>query len=491
MYRSARPPLALLVLLAPALSIGCGASSMMSGDVGVTPGGSQDINYAREVIEGGGIPAADQFTAEGLFSQHDLPLDGPDCEEVLCPRTAATPFEPVDGSGPRMLVQLGFGTAVTAENFERRPLDLAVAVDISGSMSGDSKLEAVKAALSTMVDQLNEGDQLALVAFDDHASVRQPLTVMDEAGRRQMKDEIGRLHPGGGTDIEAGLSLAYGLLAPDAGAAGIEHRVMLLTDAQPNVGSTGVESFVGMTRYYGEAGIGVSVFGVGLDMGTELANAISHTRGGNYFFLQTRDDIEQVFDTEFDYMVSPIAYDLAVELTPVEGLQFAEGYGAPVDGDLHSVSLGASTLFLSARDGGIGATLVGDLPVSPGSKLADFSLSYTTLDGDVRTDEALVGYAGGTELGGQHVDADDEGVYKMAGLVDEYLALQAGATFCTGELDRVAAIGQIQAARDHLDAIATLLDNPLVRDEVALMEALQANVSARSPQCQSEDAYLY
>jgi len=89
------------------------------------------------------------------------------------------------------------------------------------------------------------------------------------------------------------------------------------------------------------------------------------------------------------------------------------------------------------------------------------------------------------------VDADDEGVYKMAGLVDEYLALQAGASFCRGELERVAAIGQIQAAQDHLDAIATLLDNPPIRDEVGLMDALQANVSARNPQCQSEDSYLY
>lgn len=482
-----RSPALLLLLLA-----GCGSSAnMASGAFGVTPGGSQDINYARDVIEAGGIPAQDQFTAEGLFSQHDLPLSGEECHEILCPRAKATPFDPVDGSGERMLVQLGFGTVVTAENFERRPLDVAVAVDISGSMEDSHKLDDVKTALGVMVDQLDASDRMALVAFDDNPDVRQESLVMDADGREKMHRTIDALQPQGGTNIEAGLLAAYEQVALEASAPGIEHRVMLMTDAQPNEGDTSVTSFRGMTAYYAEAGIGISVFGVGLDMGTELANAISHTRGGNYFYLADREDISRVFDTEFDLIVSPIAYDLDVTVTPAEGMAFAESYGAPVDGDIHTVAMGASTLFLAARDGGIGATLSGALPQEGGEKIAEFEMSYVTLDGETRHDSLRVGWDGGILISGQEVEADDVGVYKMAGLADEYLALMGAADACAGRLDKHAALLRIEAALEHVQELTTRLEDAPLSDEVQLLDQLATNLSAERPACQPEDAYGY
>lgn len=474
------------------LLTGCADYALSGKGLGVTPGGSQDNAYAREIVENGGIPRREHFTAEGIFSEHDLPLPGDGtCAEILCPAAAATPFSPVDGTGEQALVQLGFDTVLAADTFERRPLNVAVAVDVSGSMS-DGKLDAVKDALGVMIDQLHDGDQMALVSFSDEARTVRGATVMDEAGKRDMRAAVARLDERGGTDIEAGLALAYGHVAPDAGASGVEHRVLLFTDAQPNVGGTGLDTFLGMARYYSEAGIGLSLFGVGLDMGTELADALSKTRGGSYHFLAEHDDIRRVFDDEFDYLMTPVAYDLDVEVTPAEGVALYAGWGAPVDGEADRVQIGASTLFLSARDGGMGVSLVSEGALVAGAPLATFDLSFETPDGAVVNDTLEVAWHGGAMLGEHEVSADAEGVYKMAGLVDEFLAFTAGADFCGGTLDAAAADARMVAAAEHLATIAAALEDAPIDADRVLVERLVENLrDGGENACAIADRYVY
>ena len=42
-----------------------------SSGMGATPGGAQDISYARDRIKAGEVPHPATFTPEGLFSEHD------------------------------------------------------------------------------------------------------------------------------------------------------------------------------------------------------------------------------------------------------------------------------------------------------------------------------------------------------------------------------------------------------------------------------------
>jgi Ca-activated chloride channel homolog len=484
-------------LAAAAMLVGGGCADMsLAGDVGVTPGGSQDIRYARDLIAAGQIPAAEHFTAEGLFSEHDLPLDGEECGQTLCPRAAASWTDPVGDIGPEMLIQLGFGTNVTADNFQRRPLNLALAVDISGSMGSGDKMPSTREALHTMVDQLDSGDRMALVAFDDTATLLQARTVMDAAGRAAMHNTIDGLGPQGGTCIECGMQKAYDQVAPHAGDGDIEDRVMLFTDAQPNVGATGLNSFLGMARYYAEADIGLSAFGVGLDLGSELVSELTKVRGGNAFYLADADAIAKIFDEEFDFIVSPIAYDLQVQVDAGEAMEFAAAYGAPLDDPAPEIDFGASTLFLSKRKGGIGVTLrhadggpfYNDTP-APG--LATFHMTYETIEGDIKEDTVEVSYEGGATIVEQWVPADDLGVYKMSVLLDEYLALMAGARFCQGVLPQQEAEGQVKDAQKRLLAVSNHLTDAPLQAEVALMEQLLTNVQGGSGNCAPEDYYYY
>jgi len=480
------------------LAAGIGCADMSLGgapDLGVTPGGSQDLRYAREIIIAGGIPAAEHFTAEGLFSEHDLPLSGEECHDILCPRAAAAWTDPVGAAAPQMLVQLGFATNVDPESFQRPPLNLALCVDISGSMSSDNKMPATHAALHVLVDQLDEQDTLALVAFDNNAYLREPMTVMDEQGRDKLHHAIDQLSPQGSTDIEGGMALAYEQVVPGAGDPKVGDRVMLFTDAQPNTGPTDINSFLGITQHFAEQEIGLSVFGVGLDLGTELAAAMSSIRGGNYFYLADEQAIRTIFDDEFDFMVTPVAYDLEVRIATAAGMELADAYGFPGVAPGEDIEFGATTLFFSNRSGGMGVALrtaADTLDVYDGMALAAFDLSYLTAGNlELVENELEVGWHGGAIIAGEVTDADDLGVYKMGGLVDEYLALMAGARFCQGDASQDAAIEDARDAAERLRAMATHLEDKPLHNEASLMFKLADNIAGGHENCAPADTHQY
>lgn len=441
---------------------------------GVTPGGAQDVGLARDIIAQGGVPTSGTFTAEGLFSEHDLPLPEQACAEVLCPATSSMVTSPVDGSGEQLLVQLGFHTKYENEPFERLPLDLAVVVDVSGSMSADEKMDSTKAALQTLVTQLDERDRVSLVRFNHDSHVVLPLTAMDEAGISALEGGIRDLFPDGSTSIEAGLLDGYAELEPLEADPTRSRRVMLFTDALPNVDSTEPTSFLGIVRSRADQGIGISVFGVGMSLGAELATEISETRGGNSFYLLDAEAIRAIFDENFGLIVTPVAYDLVVHVGPVAGYEVSRSWGVPVDGPTGGAELSASTLFLSEGGGGMGLSFVatgGGLPEG-GDPVALFDLQYLENDGDLITDELFVS--------ANPEPAD--GVRKMAALVDEVLGLEGGATFCEGELTRAEAEERALAAAAHLASTAEALGgDPDLYEEASLMEQLADNLSGQGP----------
>lgn len=454
-----------------ALSTACDA-----GAFGVSPGGAQDIALARELIEGGGVPDASLFTAEGLFSQHDFdaPVTTP-CVERLCPRGSIARVEPIDGSGEQLLVHLALDTNI--EQFEREDLNLALVVDISGSMLGE-KLDATKLALHTIVDQLDQDDRLTLVSFSDDARVEVPSTITDASGRELLHAAITDLEVEGATNIEAGLELGYGSVEAHAdGFGGHEDRVMLFTDAQPNVGATGSESFLGLVRDAADQGMGTSVFGVGLDLGAELAREISEVRGGNSFYFDA-ERITTVFEDEFDYIVSPVAYQLRFSVRPSMGFEFAGTYGTPdadADGE---VDFSVATGFLSSRGGAMAVMLDGDLSqVEDGQPVITFSLEYQTVDGEILSETFEVAWLGGDLPISEHGRADHAGSAKLAVLLDEYLALEAGSLFCGGALTEAEALARIDEAASRLDGMAELLGDDPLQDEANLMRKLAENVA--------------
>lgn len=445
---------------------------------GATPGGAQDIGYARQVIENGGVPPESSITVEGLFSEHDLPIGGATCNERLCLNSAVAITDLFVEKEIRAFLQIGLGSNIDLSTFHRNSLNLGVVVDRSGSMCGE-KMEAVITALKKLVDNLNEEDVLSIVIFDDIVDVILEPTHVDDRGR--INSIIDReIVCRGSTDIESALRRGFEIVN-SLEEQGLDRRVMLFTDALPNTGRTDEDSFVSLVTRYAEEGVGISVFGVGVDFGHELIDAITHAPGGNYFFLEDADKIAKVFDEDFDLMVTPIAYNLKVSAVPAQNFSLSDVHGVPGWDDSSSgkFEINLATVFISRNRGAIVVELKPEAEINPGEMIASVELKYSEqFEGQVKVTNLDVRYEGedvfdpsissyyqpvsvrkvtallNLALGMKEVcrlyhDGDVEGASRMAGELVEYFRAEVEAV---GGDDMEEELALVEKLKDNINS---------------------------------------
>jgi Ca-activated chloride channel homolog len=400
---------------------------MVTGSLRVAQGGTRDINFFRGEAQQERIPHPDTFTAEGLFGGYDLQLPGTTpCGQLFCLIGEAGPVSLPHQQQAEVLVGLSFATNLDGEKWRRPPLNIVAVVDKSGSMQGEP-LDLVRRSLAQVIEQLQPGDQLAVVLYGDRSHVYLPQTRLTAASKREMLHAVAGIESAGSTNMESGLRLGYQVAVDSAANFKGLTRVMLFTDEQPNVGRTDAASFMGMAIEASTAGVGLTTIGVGQQFGAALAVRMSSVRGGNSFFMRDRKDVEELFDREFDFMVSELAHDLSIEVEPQAGYKIAGIYGVPGEllgwQDQGAASITVPTVFLSTRGGGIFVALGREpdskslprAPLADGSTLVKIKLSYKPVSTDVTATDALsVAYR-----------RDSSGPMRLAAmLVDEFTTLR-------------------------------------------------------------------
>ncbi len=378
---------------------------------GVTPGGSQDMGFIRSTIESGGIPDTSNFTYEGLFSEHDFPLDAAACDQLVCADYAQAEYSPRGGEERRRLIQLIMTSSVEIATFHHRPTSFVVVFDRSGSMTGD-KFTVTCNTLTQLVNFLDDGDQFGLISFNHQFTTDWELSPL--AGNRDsINTVINHLAAGGSTDIESALVAGFTILENSGDGSELDRRILLFTDALPNTGNTAENDFLTLAQTYADQGIGITAFGVGLDFGVELATAISEIRGGNYVFLRNNQAIEELVNEDFEFLITPVAYDFSLAVNPGPGYQLANVYGLPgaPEGEF---SLQAATLFLSRSKGALGLEFSGNGT----GNIAGLSLSYTGADGSGQYVQNIDVENISLETGASGIGYDQPGAQKLAVLVE-------------------------------------------------------------------------
>lgn len=450
--------------------------------LGATVGGAQDIGYARQLIAQGKVPTFIDFPAEGLYSEHDIPTPETDCDDKLC-LSLGYGFAPAaDTRKPALFVHLGMASGVRPEEFRRPSLQLALVIDRSGSMS-DAGMPALKQAIGSLLEKLTPEDILTIVTFNDSATLLLPPTPARE--KEKILELVEGLQAQGGTNIEAGLQMGFdrldGLTLPD----GYQKRLMLFTDARPNAGRTDSGSFRALTERYAAKGIGLTAFGVGLDFGQEMMYHISKLRGGNFFFLETPEKIATVFETEFDYLVTPVVYDLDVTIRTPDGLKLTAVYGLPTwkPGD-RDAGLHIPTVFFSSNRGAIVLRYEreDDAPLSfnKGDLLADGTLSYAEPDGSRTTNTAALRHKGKMRLSPGMQYYTHEGMRTAVALTNVYLGMRDGCLLYT-QGKKEEAMEAIRTARTLVDLENLTLLNAGLGRETDLLEKLSKNIEESEP----------
>lgn len=199
---------------------------------------------------------------------------------------------------------------------ERTPLTIGLVLDRSGSMSGPPLAMAKEAALAVL-EQLDERDRIALVAFDDEIDLLQPVEPVTPRLRSVLRNRLARLEARASTALhEAWLTGCRAIAAPTADEASrVVTRCLLLTDGQANVGLTDPEAIATQVAdVRRQAGIGTSTFGFGPAYDEQLLGPMASAGGGQFHHLRTPEEIRRVVVGELSGLLGVVASHVQLEL---------------------------------------------------------------------------------------------------------------------------------------------------------------------------------
>lgn len=221
------------------------------------------------------ISAAAEVLGEGR-TKVTLTVDEPDCDAVIRwadttdGAAVATLDADHDGADGTEILTLTV-TPQTSPDTVRRPLDVVVLLDRSGSMHG-WKMVAARRAAARIADACSSKDRLAVWAFDsnvEHAPGHDRLESATDARRFAATSWLGQLEARGGTQLAPALASATALLGTPAGRDAV---LVLITDAQVSDEDRCVRSVSGAAR--------VLVVGVDDAANGSLCDRLARATGG-------------------------------------------------------------------------------------------------------------------------------------------------------------------------------------------------------------------
>jgi Ca-activated chloride channel family protein len=213
-----------------------------------------------------------------------------------------------DGEILHVMLEL---TAPPAVRTERKPLDIVVVLDRSGSMSG-APLEAVTRATAQLLRLAAPDDRIGVVAFDDTVELVLPLAHHEAtaAGRR-----VREVRAGGSTNLSAGWLKGLEMLVASPRPEALR-RVIVLTDGHANAGIVGQDNLVSLVKSGHAQSITTSFIGFDDGYDEQLLTALADAGRGNEYWCDGPDQAAAVFADEFQGLASVVAQNISVELTP-------------------------------------------------------------------------------------------------------------------------------------------------------------------------------
>ena len=234
------------------------------------------------------------------------------------------------GHGGELHLELTARAAERPERLlERRPTDVVVVLDRSGSMQGDPMTKAL-AAIRELVQQLGEQDRFALVTYADAADRMIALERASEAARQRFRERLHSVAAGGGTNMSAGLDQAHALVTASR-EAGRVARVVLLSDGHANQGDATPE---GLSRRSARAMGGeyvLSTVGVGEGFDERLMSRLADAGTGNFYYVPDVEVLGGIFADEFESARETLAQALEIRIDTPAGVEVVDAAGYPLE----------------------------------------------------------------------------------------------------------------------------------------------------------------
>ncbi len=211
------------------------------------------------------------------------------------------------------------------QNTVRPPLNLAIVIDRSGSMSGE-KIEHAKLAARQLVSRLKATDRFAVIAYGSDVDVVFASREASPKARDQAIAAINEIYDDGGTNLSGGLIAGRDEVLPHRGNDRVS-RVVLISDGMANEGISDRGALAQLAASTAERGVSITTVGVGLDFDETTMTSLAVAGTGSYYFVENSDALAQIFDDELRKIGATVATEIKVALVPADGVVIEEAYG--------------------------------------------------------------------------------------------------------------------------------------------------------------------
>jgi len=218
-----------------------------------------------------------------------------------------------------LVVRLNAKRAAAKTARERAHLNIALAIDASGSMGG-GKLEAAKQAAMGLVERMTADDRLSLVSFASDVQVHIDAVPVDAKNRATIVQQIDQLTTRGMTCLSGGWFAAVECAAAVAEAnPKLTARVILLSDGQANEGITDRNELAEHAGELRQRGVFSSALGIGDGYDELLLRAIAENGGGRLHDAELASEISSVLLGEIDDIYETVLDGVELQVSVPQG----------------------------------------------------------------------------------------------------------------------------------------------------------------------------
>jgi Ca-activated chloride channel family protein len=202
----------------------------------------------------------------------------------------------------------------------RPPLNLALVIDRSGSMSG-IKLSYARKAARFLAGELTERDRLAIVTFDDEINVLVPSQPVRDP--LLFNSAINTIQAGGCTALFDGWLAGAMQVAQQLDRTGL-NRVLLLSDGQANEGFTDATAIAARVQGLTQRGISTSAFGLGSGFDEDLMGVIAAAGDGTLAQIESPKQLADLYASELQGLATTLGRKVSLGIRTKGGAELVD-----------------------------------------------------------------------------------------------------------------------------------------------------------------------